>query len=46
MQRRPALVGDMRLQEENPTRDRRPHNTEEGLKMSQQLNNIHQEATS
>lgn len=46
MRRRPALVGDMRLQEENPTRDRRPHHTEEGLNMSQQLTNIHQEATS
>jgi hypothetical protein len=40
------LVCDMRLQEENPIRDRRPHHTEEDSTMSRQLKTPHQEARS
>jgi hypothetical protein len=42
----PSLVGDMRLPEETPTRDRRPHHTEEVLTMSQTLTTINQEVRS
>ena len=41
-----ALVGAMRLPEEIPTGDRRPHHTEEGLTMSHTLEHIHQEVRS